>query len=1135
MNATISSDSVTQQQQRFDNDESIFPGQWRLAEIQLANWGTFDKAIYRLTIARKGHLITGASGSGKSSLLDAVSTVLTPDKWLRFNEAAQTGGAQRDRRSVVSYLRGAWSQRIDDNEDKVVDDYLRTGTTWSAILLRYENEIDPPVTLCRCFFLSGTTIRPADVNDVCIIERSNVDLRDIEPFVLKGIAAKQIQRQWPNAKVTTNHKHKEFYARMRTLLGIGDETALRLLHKMQSAKSLESLDQIFRDYMLERPETFDMADTAVEQFGELRDAHSRVVELRKQRDHLLGLKEAADQFDQAAKQAADAAHLAQAVYSYKERRARNLAAQARDEVSTTMVELEVRIAQTQGDLQRAEEAYESARMREASLGGDRAARLREHMQNAKQRAAEIQRNNQSFADSLSEIGISDMPSNPAEFAQFMAQIDTLLAKGAASPQPSYEQHSALARARQRREDIEKQIDSLRRSRSTVPGSLLAVRTALAKEMKLPTSALPFAAELIEVREQYAAWTGAIERVLRHFALTLLVPSSYLPQVRSWVDGRVLNGTRLVYEEVRENDVRIGSVKNPDSLVHRIKVKDGPFASWVEARLSERCDYVCVDSPDALGEHARALTIHGQIKSSQTRYEKDDRHAIDDRSRWVLGNLDAKLESLTQQLQAARSVEDAAKKAVDTLQRKRDEEMGRLSVLRSLRRQVWDAIDVESAQQAVQSVELQLNAVLEEGGDFSRAAQETSLRQDERNCARDTLSELVKEHNKFEIRNDQLSDQIKAIDERITSGELPQVDEQTSQALDERFRRKRRHIELGELDAVHEQVRSALEHERDEALGRQTTFGNRVIELATRFNTTWPAASADLSPTINDRGHYIEILDEIVSRGLPDHETQFRTLLRERSRDLIGNLVNEILEAPRRIEHRVSPINDSLRRSPFDAHRYLQLRVKTRRSPIVTDFLAQLRSVSEKSWDDDSEQMAERRFATLEQIMHMFASSERAERIVREQCLDTRRHVTFLAEEIDEEGHVQATHDSGAAMSGGQQQKLAIFCLAAALRYQLADPDEESAKFGSVILDEAFDKADSQYTRMALDIFREFHFHMILATPHKLLQTFEPYIGGASEIENPTRQHSEISEVVWESHYRDKGAAETENNGGGLLL
>ena len=41
-------------------------GQWRLAEVQVANWGTFDGSIFRMPVARRGHLLTGPSGSGKS-------------------------------------------------------------------------------------------------------------------------------------------------------------------------------------------------------------------------------------------------------------------------------------------------------------------------------------------------------------------------------------------------------------------------------------------------------------------------------------------------------------------------------------------------------------------------------------------------------------------------------------------------------------------------------------------------------------------------------------------------------------------------------------------------------------------------------------------------------------------------------------------------------------------------------------------------------------------------------------------------------------------------------------------------------------------------------------------------------------
>src|SRR5680860_1880104 len=133
----------------------IHVGQWRLARVELLNWGTFD-GHHPIDVARKGHLFTGASGSGKSSLLDAIGTVLTPDKWLRFNAAAQESATRNDDRSLVSYVRGAWSKEADENLDRAVSTYLRKTATRSGILLRFENGRDGPVTLARLFHLRGS-------------------------------------------------------------------------------------------------------------------------------------------------------------------------------------------------------------------------------------------------------------------------------------------------------------------------------------------------------------------------------------------------------------------------------------------------------------------------------------------------------------------------------------------------------------------------------------------------------------------------------------------------------------------------------------------------------------------------------------------------------------------------------------------------------------------------------------------------------------------------------------------------------------------------------------------------------------------------------------------------------------------
>ncbi|MFA4840658.1 MAG: ATP-binding protein, partial [Agrococcus sp.] len=225
-------------------DVAARTAQWRLAEVQLLNWGTFD-GLHRVPIARKGQLITGGSGSGKSSLLDGIAAVLTPDGLLQFNAAAQGAGAVRGDRSVVSYVRGAWSKAADEEQDRVVSRYLRPGTVVSGLLLRYEDGSDAVVTLARLMFLKGTSTDKGDLRDAYLLELGDLDLDRLRGFVTSqanGIDTRGLQRAFPKAVLTTSGKHAKFYARLGSVLGISGDNALQLLHRTQSAKNLGSLD-----------------------------------------------------------------------------------------------------------------------------------------------------------------------------------------------------------------------------------------------------------------------------------------------------------------------------------------------------------------------------------------------------------------------------------------------------------------------------------------------------------------------------------------------------------------------------------------------------------------------------------------------------------------------------------------------------------------------------------------------------------------------------------------------------------------------------------------------------------------------------------------------------------------------------
>ncbi|GAA1862146.1 ATP-binding protein [Brevibacterium marinum] len=1104
--------------------------QWRLSEIQIANWGTFDADIHRIPISHKGHLITGPSGSGKSSLLDGIAAVLTPDKWLRFNVAAQTAGSRIDQRSLVSYVRGAWTRTADSDEDRVVSKYLRPRATWSGIILRYDNGTDRPLSLARLFFIKGSGTKSTDLSDACILERTGLDLADLQQYARSGLETRKLKTEHPEAIITSNGSHGRFYARMRKVFGMASESALQLLHKTQSAKSLDSLDRLFRDHMLEPPVTFDLAETAVNQFGDLKDAHDHVVELRRQRDHLLQLREASNRYDFAHESATKAISLNDALLPFQKRRELDLMRSDLSALRRDLVELEVAADRAKKDYDAAVDEYDLARRATLELGGSEAEHLQQRIDTAETERRAIADRWASLERQLKQAEIERVPTSAAEFAELQTQIAATLDDETQAAGPSHADHDRFSTARRRVREFEAEIDSLRRSGSTVPNNLLQIRHELAEGTGLSEKALPFAAELIEVDPEHAAWTGAIERVLRPLALTVLVRSENLGQVRSWVDSHRIKG-RLVFEEIPAQVGKPRPVNSAKSLVNRVTVAQTGFGEWAHSTLSERFDFACVERPEELDDHPRAVTVKGQVKTSRTRYEKDDRRRIDDRSQWVLGDRESKLEALIAALKEAQTELSEAQTIVDAANAETAQANRKKGILAGIREQSWRDVDVAGAQETIANLEKALRELEDSGGDLQQAIGAEREARAVKEAAEATTrdSDYALRRSNEEITG--LRAGITRLEDDVDAGRIPEVDPTIAEQLEARFTRIQRSIRRESLPELGQQVSQALQAEKDKAQAAANEAGLAVTRLATEFKAEWTSVAANLTADVANRHGYIEMLDEILAHGLPDHENRFRDLLRQRSRDLIGELLNEIHAAPREIEDRVAPINSSLLRSQFDEGRYLRLKVKTRRSETVNAFIADLRKVAGGTWGEEDMETAEDKYDTLAEVMRRFSSSEHVDKVWKNQCLDTRLHVSFLAEEIDDHGRAHATYDSGAAMSGGQQQKLVIFCLAAALRYQLADPDEAISRYGTIILDEAFDKADTRYTRMALNIFIEFGFHMVLATPQKLLQTIEPYVGAATAIENPSRQKTLASTMVWDEENSAESSGEADSAAG----
>jgi len=1120
------------------------PGQFRLTRIQLVNWGTFEG--YRdITVPRKGVLITGASGSGKSSLLDAIAAIMVQPRWLAFNAAAQQSGQGDRSRDILSYVRGAHRRDVDESTGQVTTTYLRTGATWSGIALTFDDADGRTVSLLRLMHATQQASSPADVSNLYVDADQRVDLQSLRPLVENGIDSRGIKAAHPGW--WTNRQYNGFASRLQRKLGLASDRAQRLLHKTQSAKNLGSLNTLLRDFMLDEPDTFGLADAAVEQFEELSGAHRAVVDAREQ----VAALEPLEAISTAYHRAVEALDLLEAEQHHAEtfftRHRVEIADTLIAACQTTLKSLSAEIDAAERRERDATAAREQCQARIAGLGGHRIPDL-ERQRSSYQDI--LERCRHALADAENRAAQCDLtlPDSPAGWTGWQddltARLRGLDEEDSRERDANYSVLEHRVKAKDAVDTLSTDLRALESQHSNMEAALLLARTALADELGVTTDELPFAGELIDVLPDQTQWQGAIERVLRPLARTLLVPDEISSRVAAAVDRRSW-GTRLVWERVRPDSPAPStpattstssgaSPTRPGTLPGKVAVlASSPFAGWLTETLARRYDYRCVDDVSEFSRLDRGLTRAGQVKHSRTRHEKDDRWKVSDRTRWLLGSSTAaKHDALARALDQARAVLETAIEAADALdERIRHRHSLRTNLTELIRTRPED-LDVDRARADIDSVETQLRQLRAGNQELALAESELPGLQEAESAARSETQQLQVDAR---VRHDEMTS-LTTRRERWTAAlrRAEDVPEKVREALEARIRSPRQprsdrddRLDLEDLETLHRSTTTQISEDQ------RTTQSDRdrQIKLAEnrmrRFKETWPQRAADLQDGVDYLPEYLRQLEQLRADRLPEFEARFFDLLQSQSRNNITALANRIRISRREVRNRIDPINESLMRTEYARGRHLQVRVCDRSLPEVRDFLRELQQITTDSLSDVMEagddpqarQGAEERFLRIQRLMARLRSQELVDRRWRELCLDTRIHVEFRAEVLDAESRAVDFYEDAGGRSGGERQKFVTFCLAAALRYQLARDGATLPGYGVVALDEAFDKTDPEFTRAGLEVFRDFGFQLLLATPMKMLQTLEDYVGGIILFQNEPGRPSRI--MV--SQFQDPGA------------
>lgn len=1109
---------------------TILPGQWRMNKIEVYNWGTFQ-GFWELPITRQGFLITGPSGSGKSSLLDAVSTVLVPRGEIRFNAAAHDSSARGPHaRSLVSYVRGAFRRGTDTGTGEVVSHYLRDEATFSAIKLSFGNGVDAdPIVLIKLYYLRRGAMQNADVQEQSIILRDDRKITEFGKFIDSGINVRQLKRGVPEAELITD-RHSTFANRFKRMLNISGDNALKLLHRTQSAKSLGNLDDLFRSFMLDEPRTFQLATTAKDQFHELSQAYETVVDARQQRDALTALQAPAEDYETAQHRVADNEYLLSGLEDYTTLAKFDLVSKAAEKVRRQLLEHEgeYEIARQRRDDAIADHNLANQFLLEA--GGGALQSLEDQIQSQQNEVTTIQQARHDLQQKLMQVQI-ELPYTWQDFEELRTQAKEDIANATARRDELRQQLLEVGTQRGQnevaRKELQAELRSLQASPSNMPLRLQQARQIIAQTAGIPEKSLPFAGELMEVRSEYHQWTGAIERVLRPLATTLLVPQAHRATVLDTIDRQYL-GARIVAEVVPNADPSPKPVKYPNSIVNRVHVPAHPMQAWIHAELTHRYDYEAVEDARQFGDFQHAVTRAGQVRRGATRYEKDDRHRVDDPSHWVMGlSNHEKYETFATRLQELTDEYDRLDQQLNKIQQQQDHEQLRLHLLRDVETLRWESIDTITAELRLSELQDKLVELQSSNTDLIEAQRRLTEATSWKSAAERTHDEKLKAVYAAQQHLETLAASIDELQEQASSIELSSDLSQRLEALFVTTAESRR-LTHDKIDRVSRQVTTALHKELQHFQNQANTAASRFQELAQAFRNQWESVAANLTVYIDDRQGYHRLLENIISDGLPRFEERFFELLRTQSQNNVASLASEIRGNLSRVQDRVAPINASLARSEFNPGTYLDIVVLNNQNDKAREFLADLHTIASGSWGGEDDESAESRFHIMNGIMQKIDSSDPTDVSWRRQVLDTRFHVRFRARELDGSGVEVDAFDSSAGLSGGQQQKLVTFCLAAALRYQLAGVDADVPGFGTVMMDEAFDKADSRFTRLAMDIFQEFGFHMVLATPLKLLETLDAYIDGTAVISIEDARKSSVALVEVETTDRIDNTSLTNN-------
>ena len=1099
---------------------------FRLQRLEVFNWGTFDGRVWTLRLGGKNSLLTGDIGSGKSTLVDAVTTLLVPSHRVAYNKAA---GADSRERSLKSYVLGFYKSERQETLGSAKPVALRDFNSYSVILGVFHNAgYNKTVTLAQVFWMKEANAQPARLYAAC--ER---DLSIAADFTGFGTEMVGLRKQLRSSGVELFESFPPYGSWFRRRFGIDNEQALDLFHQTVSLKSVGNLTDFVRSHMLEPFDVAPRISALIGHFEDLNRAHEAVLKAKRQVEMLTPLVADCERHLELAQTADNLRACREGLRPWFAMLKLDLLGRRLSLLDEELTRHRIAIERLE-EQRRAQQGYERELRRTiAENGGDRIASIgqeilqkQEELERRKQKAARYadlvrfleQDPAATVEDFLRQQSATAHWRELTEEAEAKVQNNRTLAE------------VELAQGRAEYDQLNTEINGLKARVSNIDEKQIAMRRTLCQALNLTEEEMPFAGELLQVRTEARDWEGSVERLLHGFGLSLLVPDRQYAKVAQWVDQTHLRG-RLVYFRVREGVRGELPSLHPDSLVRKLQVKpDSPFYDWIEREVAHRFDLACCESQDQFRRETRAITKAGQIKAPGERHEKDDRHRIDDRRRYVLGwsNVE-KIAALEKDAKRQETHLADLDGRISTLQKEQSALKERLSVLSKLgeyndfRDLDWKPVAVVIARLDAEKRELEaasdlLGILTSQLTALEEELKETEIQLDERKDKRSKTEQKISAAQELqqqaqallaEITEDivQRFDLLEAMREEALGGQMLTVE-----SCDNRERDMRDWLQT-RIDAEDSKIKRLSE---------------KIVKAMTEYKGMWKLETGDVDANLAAAPEYRSMLDQLQADDLPRFEGRFKELLNENTIREVANFQSQLARERETIKERIAQINESLTQIDYNSGRYISLEAQMNLDADIRDFQNELRTCTEGALTGSEDaQYSEAKFLQVKRIIERFRGRDEHSDMDRRwtaKVTDVRNWFVFAASERWREDNTEHEHyaDSG-GKSGGQKEKLAYTVLAASLAYQfgLEWGAVRSRSFRFVVIDEAFGRGSDESAQYGLQLFAQLNLQLLIVTPLQKIHIIEPFVAGVGFVHNEDGRNSVLRNLSIEEYREEK--------------